>query len=321
MEKLEGIALAAGRLEELRNIPQFLYIADVGREEAMALRNAISRFIEEKGRKPEIDVVLHSLGGDPNAAYVIIKTLRKFFGRVNMIIPAYAKSAATLLALGASEIILDSFGEFGPLDTQVARERNDSPTFQWQTALVDESSLEMIEKRANAQFFKLFTDIYCNNEVNIERTELSRQVLHFLAEFYSPLLHKVDPYQLGENNRNLGIAETYGGKILALYSDISVEQGSRLVHFLAHQCPHHGYIIDDVELRNFGMHAKHSSEISVEYEVNLMQLSNLLIESQFEVIYIGFASEVIAQLSMAKKEEVEENANAKENGKDDHRKD
>ena len=55
-----------------------------------------------------IDLLLHSPGGDIDAAEKLITLIRKRAGtaRVRVIVPDYAKSAATLIALGADTIVM-----------------------------------------------------------------------------------------------------------------------------------------------------------------------------------------------------------------------
>lgn len=86
----------------------------------------------------EIDVIINSGGGSPEEAYRSIRTFRNNFETVNVIIPYWAKSAATLFALGGSQIIMDEFGELGPLDMQLVKEREDSFDIESESALIDE---------------------------------------------------------------------------------------------------------------------------------------------------------------------------------------
>ena len=63
------------------------------------------------------------LGGDPNAAYRIARTLRRLYplGKLTFFLGGYCKSAGTLLALCADELVFSSFGELGPLDVQIGK--------------------------------------------------------------------------------------------------------------------------------------------------------------------------------------------------------
>jgi hypothetical protein len=63
-------------------------------------------------------LMLHSPGGSPTAAEWIVSFLRHKFDPIVAIVPSMAKSAATMLALAADEILIDERGELGPTDPQ-----------------------------------------------------------------------------------------------------------------------------------------------------------------------------------------------------------
>ena len=69
-----------------------------------------------------VDLMLHSQGGDIDAAEKLITLIRKRAGTapVRVIVPDYAKSAATLVALGADAILMSDSSELGAIDPQVA---------------------------------------------------------------------------------------------------------------------------------------------------------------------------------------------------------
>lgn len=77
-----------------------------------------------------IDLLLHSDGGDPSTSEKMIRMLWNIVdsknasrpsGELYVIVPDRAKSAATLLALGASKIIMSGTSELGPIDPQVPK--------------------------------------------------------------------------------------------------------------------------------------------------------------------------------------------------------
>lgn len=69
-----------------------------------------------------IDLLLHSPGGDIDAAEKLITLVRKRAGtaRVRVVVPDFAKSAATLIALGADSIVMSDTSELGAIDPQVS---------------------------------------------------------------------------------------------------------------------------------------------------------------------------------------------------------
>jgi hypothetical protein len=71
----------------------------------------------------DVDLLLHSGGGDIDAAEKLIRMLRQKVGtgRLRVVVPDFAKSAGTLMALGADVIIMGDTSELGPIDPQIVR--------------------------------------------------------------------------------------------------------------------------------------------------------------------------------------------------------
>lgn len=69
----------------------------------------------------DLDFLLHTPGGDIDAAEKLISIIRTRVGTgsLRVIVPDYAKSAGTLMALGADEILMSDTSELGPIDPQI----------------------------------------------------------------------------------------------------------------------------------------------------------------------------------------------------------
>ena len=78
--------------------------------------------------KGPLDLILHSPGGDANAAESIMDYLRRVgFGPIRAIIPLAAMSAATMMALGCDEILMGHHSQLGPIDPQFTLPTPDGP--------------------------------------------------------------------------------------------------------------------------------------------------------------------------------------------------
>jgi ClpP class serine protease len=66
-----------------------------------------------------IDLVVHSPGGLVLAAEQIARALHRHPAKVTVIVPHYAMSGGTLLALAADEILMDANAVLGPVDPQI----------------------------------------------------------------------------------------------------------------------------------------------------------------------------------------------------------
>jgi hypothetical protein len=90
----------------------------VERDDVMPLSDLLYKV--EKGAK--LDLMLHTLGGDVDAAEKITSLLLKTVdadGELRVIVPDSAKSAGTLIALAAQTIVMSDTSELGPIDPQV----------------------------------------------------------------------------------------------------------------------------------------------------------------------------------------------------------
>ena len=66
-----------------------------------------------------IDLILHTPGGLVLASDQIAYALKRHAGRVTVIVPHYAMSGGTLVALAADEILMDPDAVLGPVDPQL----------------------------------------------------------------------------------------------------------------------------------------------------------------------------------------------------------
>lgn len=119
-------------LQQLERRRASRVIALIHREETMSILGfPIIRYIDIQDSEellrairltpPEmpIDVILHTPGGLVLAAEQIARALRDHPGRVTVLVPHYAMSGGTLIALAADEIVMDEHAVLGPVDPQL----------------------------------------------------------------------------------------------------------------------------------------------------------------------------------------------------------
>ena len=64
-------------------------------------------------------LILHTPGGMAEAAHTIVDYLRSKFGEIDAVVPTYAMSAGTMIALGCDRIIMGRQSQLGPTDPQL----------------------------------------------------------------------------------------------------------------------------------------------------------------------------------------------------------
>jgi ClpP class serine protease len=82
---------------------------------------SVLRAIRETPAGRAIEIILHTPGGLVLAASQIARALRDHDGRVVAVVPHYAMSGGTLIALAADEIVVDRHSALGPVDPQLGQ--------------------------------------------------------------------------------------------------------------------------------------------------------------------------------------------------------
>lgn len=79
----------------------------------------LQRVIRKVPKGRSLDLILESHGGSIDTAYAIASLCRARFKSFRVLVPFMAKSAATLLALAADELLVTCSTQLGPVDPQV----------------------------------------------------------------------------------------------------------------------------------------------------------------------------------------------------------
>jgi Serine dehydrogenase proteinase len=73
-------------------------------------------------KKRKVSIILETLGGYMEVAQRIAQTLRHHYRVVEFIVPNYAYSAGTVLAMSGDAIYMDYFSVLGPIDPQLPKD-------------------------------------------------------------------------------------------------------------------------------------------------------------------------------------------------------
>ncbi len=121
--KGEIIQALIKKIQKITKRKLIVYITSPNVPGAMITRQDVFGFedlLNTCDHKEKGDLLINSPGGEPNAAEKILMMLRAHFKEeFNVIIPDYAKSAATMISLGADKIIMGYSAELGPIDPQL----------------------------------------------------------------------------------------------------------------------------------------------------------------------------------------------------------
>lgn len=78
-------------------------------------------------RGPNLDLLLHSPGGSPEATASVVRYLRRKFDHIRVFVPVAAMSAATMWALAGDVIVMGKHSQLGPIDPQLVLPQGQVP--------------------------------------------------------------------------------------------------------------------------------------------------------------------------------------------------
>ena len=180
----------------------FLYSAAISDVNADKLINEIK---QTSPKRNNVALIMTTYGGDPDAAFRIARYLKRKYKHFTLFVFGYCKSAGTLLALGADEIVISDFGELGPLDIQVTKDDD----FRSESGLDIQQALSVISSQAFEMFESYFSDIISSSQAAITTKTAADIASSMAVELLSPISSQIDPLRVGEMNRLMNIALAY----------------------------------------------------------------------------------------------------------------
>jgi hypothetical protein len=199
---------------------------------------------------PELDLVVHCHGGSIHTAYQIVALLRLHCSTLIAVVPLRAKSAGTLLTIGADRIVMDEIAELGPLDTQIYEERPGGKG-EFTSALNPFKALEQLQAYSLETLDLAMRLIVRRSGLDLDNS--LRAAIEFVRATTGPLLAQLEAEKLGEYSRALSIGEEYGKRLLRRSGEWDEEKASTLIQRLVHGYPTHEYVIDYAEALDLGL--------------------------------------------------------------------
>lgn len=197
----------------------------------------VAKMCQDRRRMPNVLFMPVTYGGDAHVAYRLASVLQEHYTKVTCYITGYCKSAGTLVAIGAHQLIMADRGELGPLDVQISKEDEIGERRSGLTAL---SALETLHQQA----FEAFRHFMLSIKFGIERSITTRTATQMAADLtgklMEPIYGHIDPMHVGEAGRFLLIAKKYGEILNREAGNLKTKTLDKLTR----EYPDHGFVID-----------------------------------------------------------------------------
>ena len=206
----------------------FIFVGTINDSNADKFINLLRR---REVKEVNCSLILTTYGGDPDAGYRIIRAIKRYYEKLSIYVFGFCKSTGTLMTLGADEVIMSDFGEFGPLDIQLTKDDELSNT----------SGLNFVQSLTflNEQLFRSFEENFLSLKRASQNTITTKTAADIASRLsvglISPISGQIDPVKLGEVQRSIRIANDYGTRLC---------ENDNLIARLIVAYPSHGFVID-----------------------------------------------------------------------------
>ncbi|MFQ5831413.1 MAG: ATP-dependent Clp protease proteolytic subunit [Candidatus Thorarchaeota archaeon] len=188
--------------------------------------------LSQIGKQDRIDLFIYSPGGLTIAGYALVNLIREFCNDFNVIIPFKALSTATIIALGANEVLMTPMGQLSPIDPSV--EHPLGPIVQ-----IPGQARGGIAP-VNVEDVNAFVDL-ARKEIGLREEESMKKVFELLAE-------KIHPLVLGAVHRSREQIGFLASNLMKYHCN-DENQIENVVNVLTRERFSHNYIISRREAK------------------------------------------------------------------------
>jgi len=208
---------------------------------AMDVIPFINKQLQAIGKTKNIDLFIYSTGGDTMVPWRLVSMIRDYCEKFSVLVPYKAHSSATMIALGADEIVMSNLSELSPIDPSTANVFNPTDPANPQNKVP--ISVEDV-----MAYFEL-----AKNKFGIKNDEdLSKIFMKFVES--NPQIH---PLALGNVNRIHNLIRILAKRLLKSHkSAMREEEIEKVVDYFTEKLYSHQYFVgrkeakEDLGLKN-----------------------------------------------------------------------
>ena len=244
------------KIEKQRNSKVISYLTSdrqgpINARIAMDMIPIFSEHLRKIGKTENIDLFLYSSGGDTMVPWRLVSMIREYCDNFSVLIPYKAHSSATMISLGADEIVMSDLSEISPIDPSTANVFNPSDPQNPQNKIP--ISVEDV-----MAYFDL-----AKNKFGIKNDQELTAIFNKFIES-NPQIH---PLALGNVNRTHNLIRMLAKRLLKSHkTPMKDDEIDKIVDYFTEKLYSHQYLIgrkearDDLNLKNVIFADKELSE-------------------------------------------------------------
>jgi hypothetical protein len=198
------------------------------------------KLCNEMAARENCALFLCTLGGDADAAFRIARCLQRRYKKFVVYVCGMCKSAGTIIALGAHEIVMTDGGELGPLDVQLGTK---DELWETDSGLTVLSAITTLERKAYDLFEDAFVRLKSRSGGRITLKTATALASQLSVGVISPIMDQIDPMHVGSVSRAMKIGLEYGQRLAEKSRNVRVGT----LDSLTEKYPSHEFVIDREE--------------------------------------------------------------------------
>lgn len=231
--------------------------------------------VASRERRKNVILILVTEGGNADSAFRMMRFLQSSYQRVTALVPGWCKSAGTLMAIGAHELLMGNLGELGPLDVQIVKA---DEMDEQKSGLVAEAAFEKMQQEAYKFFIGFVRDIGAS-EYRVTLKTASDIAAKLTIGVVQPIFDKLEPVTIGEDFRSNRLAQAYAERLNMHSKNLRRDRQLDALENLLSGYPSHGFVIDFKEAQALFRNVKPLSDKMVEL-ISLVGLDAMMPRSR-----------------------------------------
>lgn len=205
-----------------------------------ALEDVFDDFLEVKKKEgfKELDLLIHTHGGEAHTSYRLIQLIRSYCKRLNVLVATHAHSGGTLIAFGANKVEMGRSATLSPVDVEIGSgEENEEPL----AILSIQKYLEFLED--------------CSSKIYNIEDEKNKMI--FITELTKRLMDEICPSKLGELFRLRSLTNQHSKTLLHNYMFKNISEKKNIAEMIiskfTKESPTHQFLMDYELVKESGL--------------------------------------------------------------------
>lgn len=188
--------------------------------------------LQKLDKSKRIDLFLYTKGGDVLTALRLVQLIYEYTDNFSVLVPYKAYSAGTLIALGASEVVMTKMGELSPVDPNVTSAFNPS-----------EPTNQNVKLPINVEDVYSFISI-AKDVVGIKNDDA-------MVKVFTNLTDHVHPLAVGSVYRTHALIRSIARELLLMHMDYHEEYKiNEIIDTLIEKLHSHSFMITRKEVKD-----------------------------------------------------------------------